>query len=136
MDEARLELRRSLQERPADEPILTVVREAMLSLAGNFERNRARRLMQARLAATTPSVSAHSRSVVQASWEREIIVAVAQRLGVDPMKDPRPEIVAGAAMSAARIAIRQWTASDGELDYIELNAAALRAIESIASLAG
>ena len=135
MDEARLELRRALHDRPADEPILTAVREAMLSLAENFERNRDRRLMQARLAASCPTVSAHSRSVVQASWEREIIVAVAQRLGVDPMQDPRPEIVAGAAMSAARIAIRQWTASGGQLDYIELNRAALSAIETIGALA-
>ena len=135
MDDARLQLRQALHDRPADEAVLMSVREAMLSLAENFEQNRHRRLMQARLAARYPSVSAYSRAVVQTSWEREIIAAVSARLGVDPMKDPRPEIIAGAAMSAARIAIRQWTASNGALDYIELNRTALSAIDTISSLA-
>ena len=134
MDDARFKLRRSLAGRPADEPILTVVRESMLSLAQDFATNRDRRLMQARLAASSPTVSGYSRAVVQANWEREIIAAVAARLGVDPMQDPRPEIVAGAAMSAVRIAMRQWTASGGTADFMELNGAALASIETIAQL--
>lgn len=135
LDDARFLLRRALAERPASEPILTVVKRAMLSLAEDFERNRDRRLLQARLAATSPTVSAYSRAIVQFNWEREIIAAVADRLGVDPMHDPRPEIIAGAAMSAARIAMRQWTASGGTADFMELNAAALTAIEHLSELA-
>ena len=134
MDDARLELRDALASRPEGEAVLTAVRNAMQSLAEDFERNRERRLMQARLATRYPSVSAHSRAVIQASWEREIIAAVADRLGVDPMADPRPEIVAGAAMSAVRIALRQWTASGGSLDYMTLNDTALEAIESLNEL--
>jgi len=135
MDDARLELREALANRPVDEPILTSLRQAMLSLAADFEVNRDRRLMQARLAATSPSVSAYSRAVLQVSWEREIIVAIAARLNVDPMKDPRPELVAGAAMSAVRIAMRQWTATEGKADFVALSMAALNAIPTIASLA-
>lgn len=135
MDDARLELREALADRPIDEPILTSLSEAMLSLAADFEINRDRRLMQARLAATSPSVSAYSRAVVQASWEREIIAAVAVRLDVDPMQDPRPELVAGAVMSAVRIAMRQWTASGGNADFTSLTVTALDAIPTIASLA-
>ena len=121
LDDTRLQLRESLASRPADEPILVSVRESMLSLAEDFERHRDRRLLQARLAASSPAVSAYSRAVVQFSWEREIIAAVAARLGVDPLKDPRPEVVAGAAMSAVRIAMRQWTVSGGTLDFMTLN---------------
>ena len=135
MDAARLQLRDALHARPADEPILVSLRHAMLSLAEDFEANRDRRLMQARLAASSPSVATYSRAVVQASWEREIIGALAARLDVDPMVDPRPEIIAGAAMSAVRIALRQWTASDGTADFMTLNAAALDAIPTIADLA-
>ncbi len=135
LDDARLQLRESLAARPADEPILTAVRESMLSLAEDFEANRDRRLLQVRLAATSPAVSAYSRAVVQFSWEREIIAAVAQRLGVDPLEDPRPEIVAGAAMSAVRIAMRQWTVSGGKADFMALNAAALDAIGDLSDLA-
>ena len=135
LDDARFQQRRARAERPATQPILTVVKRAMLSLAEDFERNRDRRLLQARLAATSPTVSAYSRAIVQFNWEREIIAAVADRLGVDPMHDPRPEIIAGAAMSAARIAMRQWTASGGTADFMELNAAALTAIEHLSELA-
>jgi len=135
LDDARFQLRSALASRPPAEPILTVVKEAMLSLAEDFEANRDRRLLQARLAATSPTVSAYSRAVVQFNWEREIIAAVATRLGVDPLADPRPEIVAGAAMSAVRIAMRQWTASGGAADFMQLTAAALTAIEHVSELA-
>ena len=131
MDDLQLELRRAFSDRPLDQPVLAAVREAMLSLAEDFERQRDLRLLQARLAARYSSVSAHFRAVIQTSWEREIIVAVAERLGVDPMSDPRPEIIAGAAMSAIRVATRQWTASGGELDFIELCRRALGEIERL-----
>ncbi|MEZ5228489.1 MAG: TetR/AcrR family transcriptional regulator [Acidimicrobiales bacterium] len=131
MDELKLELRRAFAERPADEAILDVVRHAMLTVAADFDTNRERRLLQVRLAAATPSVSAHSRAVVQAQWEREIIAAVAARLGVDPVADPRPEIIAGAAMSAIRVATRQWTAGGGTDDFTDLADGALSAIADL-----
>ena len=134
MEELQLELRQALGDQPADEPILPLLRAALLSLADNFERNRTRRLLQARLAATYPSVSAYSRAVVQTSWEREIIAAVAQRLGVDPMADARPEIIAGATMSAIRNATRQWTAGGGSGDYVQLIANAVDVIASLGQL--
>ncbi len=131
MDDLRSDLRLAFESRPADEPILDVLRHAMLSLAADFDHNRERRLLQVQLAAATPSVSAHSRSVLQAQWEREIIRAVANRLGTDPIDDPRPEILAGAAMSAIRVATRQWTACDGSIDFVEL---ADRALSTIGDL--
>lgn len=134
MDELLLELRGALAGRPPEEPVLSALREAMLSLADNFERNRDRRLLQGRLAATYPSVSAYSRATVQASWEREIIASMAERLGVDATADPRPEIIAGATMSAIRIATRQWTASEGRSDYVGLVLSALEAIGTLGEL--
>ena len=134
MDETRRELRQALEERPGDEPVLVAIRAAFASLADNFERHRSGRLLQARLAATSPSVSAYSRATVQLSWEREIIEAVAARLGVDPLVDPRPEVLAGASMSAVRIATRQWVATNGTADFLDLVLAALEAITQLASL--
>lgn len=132
MDDLRLELHDALDARPAAEPVLEMVRQAMLSLADDHQRHADRRLLQARLAAEVPSVSAYSRAVVQASWEREIIAAVARRLGVDPVDDPRPEIIAGAAMSALRVATRQWTAGGGTDDFVALADRALHAIAELA----
>ncbi len=128
MDDLQLALREAFVARPTNESILDVVRHAMLCVAGDFDANRERRLLQVQLAAATPSVSAHSRAVVQAQWEREIIAAVAKRLDVDPVADPRPEILAGAAMSAIRVATRQWTAGGGTAVFGELADTALAAI--------
>ncbi len=133
MDDLLAELRVALGSRPSDEAPLTVVRSAVRSLANNFERNRDRRLLQARLAATYPSVSAYSRATVQLGWEREIIAALARHLDVDPMHDPRPEVIAGASMSAIRIATRQWSFSDGTLDYMSL---ILDALDAVGQLGG
>ncbi len=133
MDDLRIALRAALESRPGDEPVLEVVRQAVLSLADDHQRNADRRLLQARLAAAVPSVSAYSRAVVQASWEREIINAVALRLDTDPIADPRPEIIAGAAMSALRVAIRQWTTGGGRADFVELADGALSAIADLTS---
>lgn len=135
LDDVIFALRDALADRPADEPVLAVVHNAVNSLASNFEEHRDRRLLQARLAASYPSVSAYSRATVQFSWEREIIAAVATRLGVDPLDDPRPEIIAGATMSAVRVATRQWTLSGGSEDYMGLISAALASVPSIGALA-
>ena len=54
--------------------------------------------------------------------------AVAQRMGVEPLDDPRPEVIAGAAMSALRYALRKWVASKGESDLLELAANALTSL--------
>lgn len=135
MDDLQLQLREALTARTSDEPVLDWLRGAIMSLADDFEGNRDRRLLQGRLAAAYPSVSAYSRATVQAAWEREIIAATAERLGVDPLIDPRPEIIAGATMSAIRIAIRQWTAGGGTEDYVALTGQAMEAIADLGELA-
>lgn len=135
MEDATFLLRDALASRPAQETTLQAVRHALFALRDDFEAHRELRLLQARLAATSPAVSGHFRAVVQANWERELIAAVAQRLGVDPMQDPRPEILAGAAMSACRVATRQWTVNDGRSDYMEHLDQALAAIPELTDLA-
>ncbi len=135
MDEVIFALRDALAGRPAGESVLSVVHNAITSLASSFEDHRELWLLQARLAASYPSVSAYSRATVQFAWEREIIAAVAARLDVDPLVDPRPEIIAGATMSAVRVATRQWTVSQGADDYMALISAALSSVPKIGDLA-
>jgi AcrR family transcriptional regulator len=134
-EDLRLRMRRALDARPQSEPVLVAVREAILTLADEYETHKDLRLLQARLAASYPSVSAFSRAVVQLQWEREIIDALARRLGVDPLLDPRPEILAGAAMSALRASIRRWTHSGGSDNLPRLVADAFDAIATLASVA-
>ena len=135
MDEQRRRVHDALLDRPADEPVLEAVRHAIMSLADHFQDDRELRFLQARMAAAYPTVSAYSRAVVQAQWERELIAAIAVRLDVDPLHDPRPEIIAGAAMSALRASTRRWTSSDGSEDFPDLVSEALDAMSWIGTLA-
>lgn len=135
MDDQRRRVRDALLDRPTDEPVLEAVRHAIMSLADGFQDEREIRFLQARMAAAYPAVSAYSRAVVQAQWERELIAAIASRLGVDPMDDPRPEIIAGAAMSALRASTRRWTSTNGSEDLPDLVNQALDAMSTIGTLA-
>lgn len=135
MEELRLRVRAALAERPPDEPAIHAVREAILTLADDYREDRDHRFLQAKLAAAYPAVSAYSRAVVQAEWEKELIDAVADRLGADPIDDPRPEILAGAAMSALRVSIRRWALSEGRDDLPRLVSEAFDALASLSELA-
>lgn len=135
MDELRDRVRSALLGRPASEPVIQAVRHAIMTLADDFAADRDHRFLQAKLAAAYPSVSAYSRAVVQADWERALIEAISERIGVDPLTDPRPEIVAGAAMSALRVSIRRWTASGGAEDLPDLVADSFEALAGLSELA-
>lgn len=137
-DQQRLRglVRDAFEGRPHDEPILMAVTEAILALADSYEANRDLTLLQAKLAATDTSVSTYSRAVVQAEWERDLIELVSSRMGVDPAIDPTPEIMAGAAMSALRVALRRWHTAGGHDSLPDLVRETLTAIATLAELAG
>lgn len=134
-DELRHKMRAAFDARPEDEPVLVTVRHALLSLASDHAADRKSHFLQVRLAAAYPSVSAHYRAVIQVAWERELIEAVSARLRVDPLADPRPEIIAGAAISALRVSTRRWTASGGEADLPALLGEAFDALDHLSDLA-
>lgn len=135
MDGLRIRVREELTKRPDDEPPVTAIRHAMMAVTERYDDDRDHRFLQARLAASYPSVSAYFRAVVQTEWEKELIGVLGARLGVDPMDDPRPEIVAGASMSALRVSIRRWTASGGQDHLPALIAEAFDALEQLSELA-
>lgn len=128
MDDLRHQVREAFDSRPLGEPVLISVREAILALADDYESKRDIRLLQARIAAGYPSVSAYSRAVVQVEWERELIDAISARMGVDPTHDPRPEIIAGGAMSALRVSLRRFWSGAGDEDLPQLVSDALVAL--------
>ena len=120
--------RDAIVARPDGEGPVHAVAAAMRTLTEAYAGQLELTLLQAKLAATYPSVSAYSRAVVQRNLERVIITALAERMGVDPVADPRPEVIAGAAISGLRVALRQWVAADGKSDLLGLAAAALTSV--------
>ena len=132
MDDLLARFQVILDARPNGEPLVVSVRESILGLADDYDDQRKLRLLQARLASSYPSVSAYSRAVVQYAWERELAEALARRMGVTLMADPRPEIIAAAAMAALRHSMRRWAKGGGRVELPSLVAEALDALTELA----
>ena len=118
------ELHAALNRRPADEPALTALRHAVLSLAGSYEEQRDHMLARFRLVTDTPALEARS-LCLQRNWETSVTAMLAERMGVDPAKDLRPGTVAATTMAAMRVATANWLAGGGEGDLPAIVAAAL-----------
>lgn len=106
---------RLLAERPADEGLLESVRAAVV---GELERQLADpsvvREMQVML--TTPSLRKLAREHFD-DEEAELVVAVADRLGVDA-DDLTAQVTAGAIGSALWTTINRWLADGSDLDRL------------------
>ena len=132
MDDLLARFREILDARPNGEPIVASVRESILALADDYDDQRKLRLLQARLASSYPSVSAYSRAVVQHAWEMALAESLGRRMDVTVTSDPRPEIIAAAAMAALRHAIRRWAKNGGRGELPSLVAEALDALVEVA----
>jgi AcrR family transcriptional regulator len=117
-------LREAMASRPEDEPIVTALRNSVLSLTSDFEERKEKVVIRARIMRDTPSLQARS-LVHQQLWENAMQEMVADRLGVDPVKDLRPGVVAAAALAAMRVAFSIWLTAGCEPDVIALTTEAL-----------
>jgi AcrR family transcriptional regulator len=117
-------LREAMAARPGDEPVLTALRNAVLSLTSDFEERKEAIILRGRIMRDTPSLQARS-LVHQKAWEDAIQQMVAERLGVDPVADLRPGVVAATALAAMRVAFTNWLTAGAKGDVIALTAEAL-----------
>ncbi len=101
-----------LHEAPADEPLMDVLRRAVVSTnrfgAGELDELRIR----VNLISTVPALVAHS-AVRYAEWRRVVAEFAAERLGEEP-DDLGPQTVAHAALGAAMAAFARWAHHDAE----------------------
>jgi AcrR family transcriptional regulator len=117
-------LREAIAARPADEPILTALRNAILSMTGDFEDRKEMVILRGRIMRGTPSLQARS-LVHQRAWEDAMQEMVADRLAVDPNVDLRPGVVAATALAAMRVAFTNWLVAGATGDLIAMTAEAL-----------
>ena len=117
-------LREAIDTRPPDEPIITALRNALLSMSTDFEDRKEMIILRGRLMRDTPSLQARS-LVHQKLWEEAMQEMVAERLGVDPAKDLRPGVVSAATLAAMRVAFTNWLTAGCDGDLIALTAEAL-----------
>ena len=117
-------LRDAMTARPPDEPILTALRNALLSMTGDFEDRRDMVILRGRIMRDTPSLQARS-LVHQKAWEEAMQAMVAERLAVDPTVDLRPGVVSATTLAALRVAFTNWLTAGATGDLIAMTAEAL-----------
>ena len=104
--------------RPADEPVLRSLREALQSLARDYQADRGRAVQRARIMHDSPSLA--SRSVErQIAWEEGLAAVILPRLADRDDPETRAAVLAGAAMAAVRVATRRWLATDDDSQMID-----------------
>ena len=118
------ELRDALAVRPPEEPALTALRHALLSLADGHEQDRELLLRRAKLMRATPSLQVRWMGA-QRNWEQAVTEMVADRLGVDPVADLRPGVIAASTLASLRIAIALWVTGGGRSDLVAMVGQAL-----------
>jgi AcrR family transcriptional regulator len=118
------ELQAALDRRPPDEPVLSALRHAIMSLADSYEEQREHMVRRFTLMADTPALEARS-LCLQRNWETAVTEMLAARMGVDPGEDLRPGVVAATTMAAMRVATANWLAGGGKGDLPIIVATAL-----------
>jgi AcrR family transcriptional regulator len=104
--------------RPTDEPVLRSLREALRSLAQDFQADRGRAVARARIMSTSPTLA--SRSIErQIAWEDGLAAAILPRLADRDDPEMRASVLAGAAMAAVRVGTRRWLAADDDSQMID-----------------
>ena len=95
-----------LAARPADEPPWTSLRRALDVLVTTYAGDREVALARFRLIYQTPALRT-THLDKQDRWLRSLTEALAARLGVNPEQDPRPQLLAAAALVALDVASRR-----------------------------
>ncbi|MEA2000615.1 MAG: TetR family transcriptional regulator [Actinomycetota bacterium] len=97
-----------------DQPPWQALRTAFRIVGADYEEEREKLIRRFRIMWTAPSVTARNLQL-QAQWEDAVTAAVAEWLDVNPNIDMHPRLIAGAALSAMRAAMRRWLVEGGSL---------------------
>lgn len=125
-----------LRERPADEPLWTAIRQAMLAqlepgpeVVDHPVADREQWVVGLRAMMQAPSLQAEMLRA-GAVAEAEIAAAVAARTGTDVERDLYPSLVAAAVTAANNVCQQHFIRSGGTTDMKELLTAALTQLEA------
>lgn len=122
-------MRDAITARPAEEHPLLALRGALMVATEHTAQHREDHLRRARLTQDGAAITTYQRAVLQPAWEDMLAGSIAERLGTDPLVDPRPRLFAGVAIAVMYAANVMWLASDGEDDVVLLLDAAFDALE-------
>jgi AcrR family transcriptional regulator len=111
------ELREALAARPANESPLDAVHRALATVAAGYGARPQLTLGLMRLFESGPDL--HAGSDYQA-WDAVLTEGIAERLGVDPLGDPVPRLVATVGFAVLTATVESWAAAGGKADLVGL----------------
>jgi AcrR family transcriptional regulator len=111
------ELRAALVARPGEESPLQAVHAALATVAAGYGARPDLTLGLMRLFESGPALKPCSD---YESWDSVLTQGVAARLGVDPLSDPLPRLVAGVGFAVLSATVETWAAAGGEQDLVGL----------------
>lgn len=115
---APIEMLAGLDERPTDEAPLQSLRAVLTAAIRGWSKEQLAALKaKDELIERHPALMPHRMAQFE-ELEDAIREAIAERTGADPDTDARPRLIAGAATTAVKTAIRMWDASGGGADAI------------------
>ena len=127
--DARLERFRGLLEPKPGERPFTAVRRAFTALADEFTRERRAVLLQHRIIASSPQLTAHD-AQLDRDWEVAVADALASR-DASEGKRRRAEFLAGAVLGAVRATLRGWFAQGGQPELNAFGAEGMDLLETM-----
>jgi MftR C-terminal domain len=104
---------------PTELSVIEGVRRALQTISHEFEDSKDLQLARARLVESTPSLQTlvlHH----EEEWVHSFANAVADRLGLDPDEDLRPELTAAVVVAAFRAVMNRWIKSGGKADVDQM----------------
>jgi AcrR family transcriptional regulator len=107
-------LQAALDDRPADEDLLTSVREAFLHMADQYADGREVLTQRTRLIMVTPSLASRA-AQHHILWERSLAGMIAGRMGLHADTDLRPRLAAATLLAALRVTLEHWLTGDEPL---------------------
>jgi AcrR family transcriptional regulator len=121
-------LRDALMARPREETSLVAVKNALLSLADDFEQRKEPFLKRMQIVATTPALQARSLEQM-VTWERILAAALAERRGTPP-ETLAPRLIAAASVAGLRVALETWLSGPDEPPLADLVVEVLDRLDS------
>ncbi len=109
----------ALDARPASEPALLAVRNALMSFIDGVDHDRDAVLLRGRIIRETPSLMARNLEH-QAAWEAMLADFVGSRLADEPDAELRARVVAAIVVATLRATLDHWRDTGGRDDLHEL----------------
>lgn len=113
----------ALSERPADEPLLRALAEALTTVVQEIladPEQRADWALRMQLVRRYPTQLLPRQLAAFAEFERSVVRAVAERWGTDPDVDLYPAVAGAIAVAVVRAAFSRWRQGDPGLSLVEL----------------